>query len=481
MSKLIKQPIDRVAILMMLVLSLIIIGLIITGKVYGIPPKVKDFSWQSKEISSEDIAFILTFDRLMKHKSVEENLQINPPLLGKYSWAGKRLAFTLDTPIPYGENYQINLENAIDTQGKKIQPYQGQFKSRDRAFAYIGTRGQERGRLILYNITQKQKFILTPASLEVAEFKFYNSGNRILFSAAERSQRIDTIRNLKLYRLTLPKDPQTEPKLELLLDSNHYQNNEFDLSLDEQNIVIERVNRTNATEFDLWILKDGEQPQPLKVPGGQFLIAPDSQTLAIAQGEGVGLLPLKQDAKPLDFLPKFGQILNFSRDGKAAVFINFNRDRKDLQYFRSLYYVNNLGVSRELLRLAGSILNCQFNPQSTSLYCLLTKVTTNTQEYKEIPYFVKIDIANDKTTPLITLPDYRDIGLSLSPDGLGILFDQVVTGQTSNIIDGLSTDAGEHIIDSSLWLLIPPFDSDTESKAQLQELPIGGIRPQWKP
>ena len=480
MSKPHKQPIDRVAFLLMVILSVIILGLVLTARVYGIPPKVREFSWYSKEVGSQDIAFILTFDRQMQHETVIENLKINPPLLGKYSWAGRRLAFTLDTPIPYGENYQMKLENATDTQGRKIQPFKSQFRSRDRAFAYIGTRGDERGRLVLYNLTQKQKAIITPISLEVAEFKFYSSGDRILFSAADRNNGIDTIRNLKLYRLTVPKNTQTAPPVELLLDSNDYQNNEFDLSQDEESIIIERVNRRNATEFDLWLLKPNKDPQPLKVPGGQFLIAPDSQTLAIAQGEGVGLLPLSKDAKPLDFLPQFGQILNFSHDGRAAVFINFNRDRKDLSYFRSLYYVNNLGVSKELLKLPGSILNCQFNPQSTFLYCLLTKVTS-AEKYQEVPYLVKIDIKNSKTIPLITLPDYRDIRLSLSPDGLGILFDQVITDTNSNIKDGLVTSSGEVILDSRLWLLIPPLDLELERSPQLQELAIGGIRPQWRP
>ncbi len=476
MLKHIKQPIDRVAVLLIIFLSIIIAVLLISGKVYVIPPKVKDFSWQSKKVGAEDIAFILTFDRLMKHETVFENLQITPPLLGKFSWAGRRLAYTLETPIPYGENYQISLKDATDVQGKAIQPYQSQFKSRDRAFAYVGTRGEERGRLVLYNLTQKEKTILTPSNLEVAEFKFYSQGDRLLFLASDRSKGLDSIRNLKLYRLTLPKDTQTASLLELLLDSKDYQNNEFDLSADGETIVIERVNRKNATEFDLWVLRPEQPPQPLRVPGGQFLIAPDSKTLAIAQGEGVGLLSLQKDAKPLDFLPQFGQILNFSRDGRAAVFINFNRDRNDSKYLRSLYYVNNLGVSKELLKLPGSILNCEFNPQSTSLYCLLTKITS-TPEYREIPYFVKIDIDTAKTTPLVTLPDYRDIRLSLSPDGLGILFDQVIIGQTATIIDGLATNAGEHIVDSRLWLLIP----STNSNSQLQELSIGGVRPQWKP
>jgi len=478
MLKVIKQPIDRVALLVILILSLVILGLVFGSKLYGSGPKIKDFSWQSKEVGSEDIAFIVTFDRQMKHESVTENIKITPPLAGKFSWAGRRMAFTLDNPIPYGENYSFTVEGASDLQGRKMQPYHALFKSRDRAFAYIGVQGQERGRLILYNITQKRKEIITPADLEVAQFKFYSSGDSIALEATEKNKGISDLRNLKLYRLDLNQDTQKKPTLELLLDSGNFQNNDFDLSQDGETIVIERVNRSNATNYGLWVLKLGMPPQPLQASGGQFLIAPDSQTLAIAQGEGIGLLPLTKDAKPLDFLPQFGQILNFARDGRSAVFINFNRDRKDLSYLRSLYYVNKSGISKELLRLAGSILNCQFNPQATSLYCLLTKETLG-QRAKETPYFVKIDVDSAKTIPLITLPEYQDIGLSLSPDGLAILFDQVVTDESNSLKDTMLTNAGEHIQSSSLWLLIPPLD--LAGSAQLQELPIKGLRPQWRP
>ncbi len=51
----------------------------------------------------QNISDVLTFDRPMDHASVEKNLVIDPPLPGKLSWAGRRLAYTLTSPIPYGE------------------------------------------------------------------------------------------------------------------------------------------------------------------------------------------------------------------------------------------------------------------------------------------------------------------------------------------------------------------------------------------
>ena len=89
------------------------------------------------------------------------------------------------------------------------------------------------------------------------------------------------------------------------------------------------------------MLKEGEKPKPLNVQGGNFLITPDSQTLAVARGQGIGILPLQPEAKPLDFLSKFGQLLSFSRDGSAAAMVDFNMNDPELRYIRSLFYVNN--------------------------------------------------------------------------------------------------------------------------------------------
>ncbi len=48
----------------------------------------------------------------MDHASVEKNLVIDPPLPGKFSWTGRRLAYTLTSPIPYGEKYHLQIEGA---------------------------------------------------------------------------------------------------------------------------------------------------------------------------------------------------------------------------------------------------------------------------------------------------------------------------------------------------------------------------------
>ncbi|HAC64327.1 MAG TPA: hypothetical protein DCF68_12495, partial [Cyanothece sp. UBA12306] len=352
---------------------------------------------------------------------------------------------------------------------------------------YIGTQGEEQGRLVFYNLTQQQKKILSPDDLVVMNFQFYPQGDRILFSAYEKSLGLEGIRELQLYSVTTGIKDGIEntsangtPKVELILDNQDYQNNQFELSADGKIIVVQRVNRENPADFDLWMLNSANKPERLKVTGGQFSIAPDSKTLAVARGEGIGILPLEPGAEPLDFLPKFGQLLSFVPNGSAAAMVDFNTDDANLRYRRSLFYVNNQGVQKELLTTEGSIVDCQFNLKGTELYCLLTQLVPG-EEYKEQPYFAKFEIKTGKMTPLATLSDYQDIEISLSPDGLALLFDQVITSDNPLFNDKLTSNSGTAIVGGNLWLLIPPMGNDPNAQVELKELPLVGFRPQWLP
>ncbi len=454
--------------------------------------KVAEFSWQDRTIGREDRAFILTFNRPMNRDSVARNLKIEPPLPGKISWSGRRLAYTLASPAPYGETYHLTLDRAQEQfatgnkLGATIRPFRGEFRSRDRAFAYISSKPESNGRLVLYNWTQQTETILSPVDLIVFDFEPYPQGDRILFSAAARKSGDDGIRTLQLYSVTtglnIPKSRAFEPQLKLILDNQQYQNNQFDLARDGKTIVVQRLDRQNPANFGLWLLAEDQKPQLLDAAvGGDFLLTPDSQTVAVARGEGIALLPLEPKAQPVDFLAKFGRILAFTADGTGAAMVDYNTDNAKLRYSQSLYYVNNAGIETELLNLKGSIVDCQFAPTATHLYCLLTELQASATEYKEKPYFAAIDLQTSKVLPLFSLPEYRDSKLSMAPDGLGILFDRVLTdNSTTNIDRNLQPEST--VVKSSLWLLIPPADRAAKSSLyRVEELPFSGYHPQWIP
>lgn len=499
------QPLDRAAVLVMVGLVVAIGLVLVLGDRSA--ARVREFSWEGRTIGASDRAFVLAFNRPMDRKSVETNLKLNPPLEGKTSWAGARLAFTLERPVPYGSSFRLELgPGAKDTRhgGKPVEPFSAEFRSRDRAFAYIGTEGAEAGRLILYELTQQQKTILTPPDLLVNDFKPYPNRDRILFSATEASALQNnggpSVLEQQFYTVTtgLVVEATTNPpkagQVEKLLDNRDYQNLKFDLAPDGSAVLVQRAERTNASNVSLWIVRDRQAPQKLNSQnGGEFLITPDSQAIAITQGQGVAILPLppagetsgragdgyQRDIQPLDFLPKFGTVLGFANDGSAAALVKFNGD-----FSRSLFVVDPSG-EMELARFQGSILRAKFAPDNQVLYALLTQRVED-ETYREQPYIGAFDIKTKALSPLLLLPEQLDVAIDLSPDGSALLFDQIDTKapKQTDSSEARRPEAsdGNKIERSQLWLLPVAQNPDgTFAKLTPQELPLAGARPRWLP
>ncbi|XTZ09785.1 MAG: hypothetical protein ACQZ3N_06325, partial [cyanobacterium endosymbiont of Rhopalodia yunnanensis] len=277
---------DWIALGGIVILSLALGVVLVRGE--QIPLRVSYFSWNGKKIGLQDKAFRITFNRPVDRYSVEKYLSIDPPLPGKISWQGRQLIYTLEDPPIYGTNYQIKLQNAHRIYDQEpIEPFVSLFSTRDRTFAYIGVTAEERGRLILYNITdtnQPKKTILTPFDLIVTNFRIYPNGNKILFSAYEPSLSGKTLVNHQLYTVTtgLQVSPNSVEmlragRLKRILDTKDYQNLSFDLSRNGQSIVIWRINHKNPDDSGLWTVSDGQNPRPLGVPGGDFVISPDGK------------------------------------------------------------------------------------------------------------------------------------------------------------------------------------------------------------
>lgn len=491
------QPLDRVAITILLFVSLLIWLLILRGDI--VRPSVRDFSWENKKIGADEVSFGLTFSRPMDVKSVEENLRIDPPLAGKFSWAGRRrMVYTLLTPAPYGTDYQVKLQKAQDYFAAKagakkvIQPFTGRFSSRERVILYIGAESNNQGRLVMYNLTRQEEQILTPQDLVVTEFKPYSNREKILFTA--RSIHNDDLLSAKLYTVTTglstrqDKKPIQPGQFKLALDNKKYQILKFDISPNGKTIVVQRGNKENPSDFGLWFMSDTGRVSARNFkklesqPGGDFTITPDGQAVAISQGQGTAILPLQRDAsKPLDFLPQFGLVKAFSKDGTSAAMVKFNAD-----YTRELFLVTNQGPQKQLLKTTGSIVSCQFDPASPTIYCLLTQLLSG-EIYQEQPYIVAINLNTGQQRPLLVLPTgQNNIRMNLSPDGLGLLFDQVQL-QPTNLQQShgnkLRTDDGQQITSSQLWLmpLLPIADLKSSKAINPDQLPLVGFNPQWLP
>jgi len=511
-----RYPLDRVALAVIVGLTLVLGVLVLSGD--HATAKVRDFSWQARQVGAEDRAFLLTFSRPMDPVSVEANLTIVPPLPGKVSWAGRRMAYTITDPIPYGQSFEVSLSEARDRfsanadQAGRFEPFQGAFQTRKQAFLYIGLDGNEANRLVLADLEQQERTILTPKNLTVLAFEPYPLGDKVLFSAHDIN-RGEGLPSQQLYTVTTginPRPPadllgdrssiwaQLRPKrtqttfgdLALLLDDRDYQNLKFDLSPDGQTIVVQRVSQNDPADFGPWVLPTDQPPYRLNTdPGGDFLIAPDSQSLVLLQGEGTAIIDLMPDQQrgpqpPLDFLPNYGRVLDIAADGSAAAMVNFNQNDPAKRFTESLFLVTNQGTEEELLRVGGSIIDAQFDPTKRFLYVLASEPTQVSPSdeplsvegrYVEQPFLLAVDLEARAILKLLQLPPQPRIHMNLSPDGRSLLLD----------LDG-GNDAQPNSDPASgpgLWHL-PLFSEAGQTSPAVVEpelFPFKGIQATWLP
>ncbi len=474
---------DRLVLATILALIAGISSILIQGN--QVPTRGENFSWQGRKIGVRDNYFTLSFNRPIDRSDIETSLVINPPLPGKISWAGDRLTYTL-TELPiYGKKYQVKLPIA---QG---EDFIGEFYSHDRAFAYIGVNQEERGRLIVCNIiqgpnnvTELKKTILTPGDLVVTDFQIYPRGDRILFSAFDRSDLGRDTPKQQLYTITTglnhDEHGQNLPsgRIERFLDGKTYQNLRFDLSDNGKTLIVQRINHGNPGDASLWVISDDGQSRPLGIQADNFLLSPDGKKAVVSQTGGVAVIPLDvQGGKP-QFLPTYEKILAFSRDGRQKLMVKSEPDNQ-----RSLFLLDDRGESRLLLRTANPIISCQFEPrQEKTLYCLKSDLVMGSDgKVKEEPFLGIIELKTGKMTPLLALPNYRDVQMSMSPDGVALLFDQLAT-TPFGVRNDLVTGEGSSIADGRLWLLPLPdqFSPNSSTKILPQEL-NAGFKPRWLP
>jgi hypothetical protein len=459
----------------------------------------------------------------MDTASVEENLTIIPDIPGKVSWAGRRMAYTLEAPLPYGESFSVTLGQAQDRfaadadQPAQFEAFQGRFETRKRAFLYIGDEGEEKDRLVLADLDAQARTILTPANLMVLDFEPYPFGDRVLFSASDIEDPQGLL-NQNIYTVTTgiapnppadftgdssqtfwsrlwPEKARSAGDIDLILDHQTYQNLKFDLSPDGQTIVVQRVNQQDPADFGPWVVRQNKAPFPLDTePGGDFLIAPDSRSLVMLQGEGTAIIDLedtqsKGPRQPLDFLPDYGRVFDITRDGTAAAMVNFNQDDPEKRFTESLFLVTNQGKEEELMRVTGAVLDAQFDPTNRILYALVSdlimdgsiKGDTDGEPYVEQPMLVAIDLEANAISELLLLPQQQRIHMSLAPDGMALLLDL-----DSNSLGTAELAPLADINEQPIWL-IPLFEEAQRRLSAMPEVlstdpfPFQGIQATWLP
>ena len=275
--------------------------------------------------------------------------------------------------------------------------------------------------MLLYNLTRKQKIILTPENLVAKDFRIYPAGDRILFSASECSKYKSGLYEQSLYAATTGRSSDTAQKpgtIQQILGNQDYENLTFDRSPDGKDLAVGRAKKGNAEDIGLWVPRPFISPIPQRLlsrAAGEFawseaiplLIAPDSANLANPQADGIAILSLTANVKPLDFIPSFRRVFSFALDGRQSAMVKYNSD-----FSQSIFLVTNLGLQKELSRTAGEFLNCQFDPINPQLYCLLTGRQPGKYFYEKLT-LEAIDWQTFAVKPLLVLPDKVETKISL--------------------------------------------------------------------
>jgi len=470
-----------------MVLSGILAFVVVIGMAYGYAnaqsPQVIQFSWKDKQVGVQDDGFTLTFNRKMNRESVEENLLIKPSLPGKISWSERKMTYQLTELPSYGTTYSIQLSQAKTARDNTlIEPFVSKFKTRDRAFVYLGVERKEQGRLVLYNLTQQKKTLLTPAHLTVVNFEPYPNSDRILFSAFPRNGRQKNAQ--QLYTVTTGLNYQdisnnvTAGEIESVLDSKNDSTLRFDLSANGKTLVVQRINANNLEDSELWIsTQEHSKPQRLGMKAGKFIVSPNGENLAIIKAEGVTLVSLSDSEKTAQLYPEYDSMIRFSPTGSQKLMVKSHEDET-----RSLFLVTET-EEKELFTTEASILDCKFEPrEQRTVYCLKTEIVEADEDtLVEEPYLAAIDLETANTIPLLALPNYPDVKMTIAPDGIAILFDQVVATVSDGNND-LSTQNGQAISAGRLWILpLPEIPKDKNFNRIPPEELFAGFRPLWLP
>jgi Tol biopolymer transport system component len=473
---------DRTVMAIALILLILITVVLVRGNQSFL--RVTHYSWRNSNIGAQTKMLTMRFSHPVNPQAIEENLTLDPPLAGTTSWQGQNWFYTLSEIPRYGTNYQLTLTLAAKNAAIQGENFNSLITSRGRTLVYIGLNDQERGRLVFYDITnpqKPQKIILTPKDLTVRQFQIYPQGDRIVFTAADPTRRnaqqqlftVTTGINNNTPVKTLP------GKLERLLENQDYNNQALMLTRSGNLMILNRQNRHNSADTGLWVLPQNEAPRPLGIQGTQFIVAPQGDRLAVSQAEGLAIIPLRAETGTSQFLTGMGEALTFSSDGKQLLLTQQNPD-----YSHSLVSYDLIShTPQEIIRGPYPILDCQFAPRHQSMaYCLRTDyVPQENGEMIEEPYLSLVDLKQRQSQPLLALPNYPEVDVSLAPDGLALIFDQVVTTNARSSND-VVTQSQKTITDGRIWLLPLPEQLASGKPVDLspQEL-TPGYAPQWMP
>jgi len=443
-------------------------------------PQVSSAEWKGPTTQ-----LLLIFNRPMDQKSVEKEFQTTPPLKGKFSWVGRKLAFTANEPLQYGTKYMFSLKSALDANGRAMQDaFRFEIPTKENRLVYIGTEEKELHRLVLYHLQTQKKELLTPDNILINKFLVSPDGESVFFlgipqTPENQGENPTEIQNL--YRVDI-----TTKDMTLLSDSKDYINEVFDLSPDGNFLAIDRTQRAKGNltfEKRLWLLdlRTEEWQRFWKEEFGfdDIHFSPDSQYILSIEGN-VGtyvLAPLAPDPQKIQLLGNFANAYGFSSDGKNVIFRENDNANDIFTLSNHLVFLTNSGMKNSLFSGLGNVTSPILLNDGEKLYFLLKK---EKDPQAALNQTYQIYFYDFKTKALALFTDkleYSVESIALSPDGKFLVFERALNspGKFFNPDIRFASDIMSGTYEGSeLWT------KNLTDGTEIQ-LPLTGRDPQWVP
>lgn len=437
-------------------------------------PQITHFNHHLKQISPRSNQLLFSFNREMNRYSVRRGFKIEPEIAGKFSWIGKKMAFTPVIPFEYGRTYQVEIQSAKDVKGIDMPVYQSQFHTKTRQFIFLNA--QRQLRLWKSDATET----LTAPGLLVLDYIPVNDGEQIFFSAVDKNE-------FKQNSLAHEYHWTAFQQLYVFNLSNHslsklsepgFFNFRFSVSLNGQTRLLYRtslqentggwwVQRYPNTQWQF--LSDLDNTSYAITPNGQFMLG--KKQLAYY------LLSTDPDSeKSAQFLGQFSHTYGFNSNATKILF-TLPSPQDGFKIYNYVVLLDHQGRRNTYLENQGLLANLRFSPTKEVLYFTMT---FDQDDYElSVPYHLHaFDLETSALEQLTDDPKWSDESFSVSPDGRQLIFERFDASDGENY----GPDLREDIVGHRMTLEMMPdlWIYDTEKKS-LISLGIQGRKPKWIP
>ncbi len=437
-------------------------------------PQVRDSNLLDQKLRPEKAHMLFTFNRPMDQASIEKGFTINPPVMGKFSWSGKRFAFTPKSPLVYGQKYDLQITGKDQT-GKVMVPFKSTITTPSRKFFYIGTEDSEKDHLFAVDFESKQQQQITPNNHIVLKFSPHPNGNKVYYFAFRPEDKTSLLEQdyQSLYEVSFAQTDKLASQN--IADFKKWSNIDFLLSPNGKNLLIQRLRKSSMPEFGLWLLDTNNpnvdwQPFYYSQLSGDIFFTPDSGALAGIDSGGLVIAPLsaeKQNKPQPEFITGYAQFFDFSADGQSALV-----SRYDAAFRSELVILGTNGQLQKLITTGAILSHAKFDPLGQYVYVILLfepKQVEGCEHYQ----LVRFDLKTGKQKELWNQIDKNLIAFDLSPDGKYILAEHAKSVPLKSTLRLSLERVGGSELDSTVVLL------DRDGKLIPGFAPRPGTAPQW--